>query len=119
MTDTMYHGKAGAMALHPGLCLTDDADAAAEYARYCFAAGEARLVHTVTLDLDGLTVVEVDGYDRDANWAPGDGGEYTDADVIVYIDETIGGNSHTTWRLMSPAALAAVTVGSATDVEEI
>lgn len=119
MSETMFHGKAGALELHRGLCLTDEADIAAEYARYGYAGSEARLVYAITVDLDNLTVAEVDGYDRDENWAPGDDHQYADADVIVYTDETIGGNAHTTWRLMSAAALAAVTIGPATDAEKL
>jgi hypothetical protein len=111
----MYHGNDGGLALHEGLCLTDDPDVASDYAIY-WAAGTR--IHTVHLDLTGLRVVEVDGYDRDANIAPGDAmaTPVDGADVLVYEDETVRGQRHTTWRLMTPAALAAVRHVSTTDL---
>lgn len=115
----MYHGKAGDLELHPGLCLTDDFDIAADYAIYG-SFGDGKAVHTVEIDLTGLTVVEVEDFDRDENFAAGD--DYTafgGADIIVYKDETIRGQAHTTWRLMSDAALAALRPVSTTDTEEL
>lgn len=110
-----YHGSADELALHPGFCVTEDEDIAAEYGTYA-SSSEGR-VHEVEIDLDGLTVVELaEGHNWDANVAPGDGGEtYTDedgnpADVIVFADATAYGKQHETYRLMTPAAVAAVTL---------
>jgi hypothetical protein len=114
MTETMYHGNGDELALHEGLCLTDDARIAAEY-----AYGDGGVVHTIEVDLTGLAVCEVEGYDRSENSAPGDDLTQWDADVIVYTDETINGRPHRTWRLMSAAALAAVRHVATTDAEEI
>lgn len=116
MTETMYHGNGSRLALHTGLCLTDDLRSARDYASYDHADG---VVHTVEVDLHGLRVVEVDGFDRDENLAAGDDFTAFDADVIVYTDETITGRAHRTWRLMSDAALTAVTLTATTDAEEL
>ncbi len=115
MTETMYHGNAGKLGLHTGLCLADDPDIAYDYAAATAGGYDLRYVHTVELDLDGLRVVEVAGYDRDDNVAPGDGDDTYGADVMVYDDETITGRAHRTWRLMTPAALAALTHTSTTE----
>lgn len=112
----MYHGKDGDLVLHEGICFTDDEDIAANYAVY-LSAGTA--VHVVAIDLSGLSVVEVDGYDRDENVAPGDGGDTYGADVIIFDDEAVNGQAHRTWRLMTPAALAAVTVTGCLDTEDM
>lgn len=115
MTETMYHGnRAETLALHQDLCLADDDRIAAEY-----AYGDGGTVHTVEINLTGLWVVEVDGFDRDDNFAPGDDHTEFEADVLVFDDETINGQPHRTWRLMSDAALAAVSIIGATDAEEI
>lgn len=115
----MWHGKSGALALHPGVCLAGTREVAANYALYG-AYGPDRLVHGVEGDWAGLRVVELDGgYDRDANVAPGDTGEYPDADVIVYDDETPSGQYHRTWRLMTPAAVATARHTASLDAEEV
>jgi hypothetical protein len=103
----MYHGNYESTAvLHPGLCLTDDDDLARDYGR-----GSRGRLHALDVDLAGLTVADLaDGYDHDENTAPGDDGQGFGADVIVFWDETDAGRRHRTWRLMTPAALAAVTV---------
>ena len=106
---TYYHGShTGALILHVGLCVTDDADAAASYAQ-----GEA--VHGISLDMSGLRVVEVDGYDYDEDEAPGDRDALElalalSADVVMYNDADLRGPEHMTWRLLTPAALASVVV---------
>jgi hypothetical protein len=118
---TVYHGSAGELTLHLGLCLTGN-QAAADYARY--ASSEGR-VHEVELDLDGLTVVELDeGHDWDANTAPGDNGEdYRDqagdiADVIIFTDATATGRQHVTYRLMTDKALAAAAAAGCQMLED-
>lgn len=104
MTMTAWHGNhEGTLTLHVGLCLTDDDEAARHYGRRGF-------VHRAELNLAGLTVLDIDGYDHDANAAPGDHGEDYGADVIVFWDETDCARRHETWRLMTPAALAALAV---------
>jgi len=104
----MYHGShneiMGTHAAHVGLCITDSLSSAQTY------AGRWGVVYAVELDLDALDVVEVEGYDHDSDEAPGDSGEYPDADVIVYEDEDERGQSHTTWRLVSARAVAACTL---------
>jgi hypothetical protein len=117
MTLTMHHGTScGTLPLHEGVCLADDEGPAAEYA---LSAHGTHLVHTVTLALDGLEVLEVDGYDHDGNTAPGDDGEGYGADVIIFDDETPHQHRHVTYRLMTPAALAAVTVTGTRGAEDI
>lgn len=118
MTQTMYHGNADEITLHAGLCLAGDEDIAADY-----ATGFDGRVHEVELNLDGLTVVELDeGYDWDSNTAPGDGGEtYADeagnvADVIIFADGTASGRRHETYRLMTGKALAGATVTGCTEL---
>ncbi len=115
----MYHGTHEALALHEGLCLALEADVAAAYARQNVLPGETPTVHTVEVALDGLRVVEVPGYDRDLNYAPGDEDEdvYDDVDVLVYADEDVHGRQHTTWRLMTERALAAARVVTSRPVE--
>lgn len=110
----MFHGNHEAgITLHPGLCLTDDDDAARDYGR-----GSRGWVHALDVDLDGLTVTETDGYDHDANEAPGDYDLSLGADIIVFWDETDDARRHQTWRLLTPAALAAVTVTGSERTEE-
>lgn len=104
----MFHGSSSpVLALHEGLCLTDDDDRARDYAAAAFGA---HWLHEVSLDLDGLVVIDVeDGWDRDEAVAAGDHGDVPGADVLVYQDESPHNHRHCTWRLMTPAALAAVT----------
>ncbi len=113
---TMYHGTSSAtLPVHAGLCLTGDRDHAADYAAACYGT---RYIHEVAIDLTGLTVRDLDaGYDRDANDAPADAdpADFPGADVIVFADETPAGHRHTTWRLLTPAALAAITTITTTE----
>lgn len=114
----MFHGSSSqTVALHDGLCLTDEDDAARDYAN---AAYGTHYLHTVTIDLAVLTVTEIEGdWDRDENTAASDfGGGYDGADVIVYDDETPMNRRHVTYRLMTRAALAAVTVTGTSDAED-
>jgi len=110
----MYHGSSSQTpALHEGLCLAEDDDAARDYA---FAACQAHYLHTVDIDLTGLVVIDAPGdWDRDENTAASDFGGSYGADVIVYDDETPVNRRHVTYRLMTPAALAAVTVTGTCD----
>lgn len=105
----MYHGSGDHIEIHPGLCLTDDLDAAENYALQWDLLGTP-MIATVHLDLTGLRVVEVDAYNRDHNHAIGDNDLTIDADVIVYDDEDHYGNTHRTWRIISPAAVDACQV---------
>lgn len=98
-----FHGAHTAYTLHLGQCWTDEADIADSY------AGRNGVIMEATIDLSGLDMVEVDGYDRDADEAPGDMDvDAFDCDVIVYDDEDMFGTQHTTWRLVSERAVAAV-----------
>lgn len=93
-----------------GWCLTNDETAAAHYAR---AGGT---IAVVELNMAGLVEVMVDGYDRVENETPADNMAFRaawaagGADVLTYDDETDGGRQHTTWRLVSDAAIAACRV---------
>jgi len=102
----LYHGShnriMGTGAAHVGICLTDDYDVACRYAT------QRGTVYVAEISFADLVVVEVDGYDRDSDVAPGDDGEYPEADVLVFEDEDERGNWHMTWRLVSDAAVAAV-----------
>lgn len=112
----MYHGAHTRFTAHIGLCLTDDDDAARCYATQG-AAGE---LATVDVDMSALTVVEVEGYDRDENRAVGDDDEaVANADVIVFDDEDPSGwRQHRTWRLMSQRAVDAMTIESVVNMTE-
>lgn len=105
----MFHGAHRSFASHLGLCLTDDEDVARTY-------GSRGELATVSLDLSSLTVVEVAGYDRETNEAPGDRESdraalvAAGADVLVFDDEDERGRSHRTWRLVSERAIAALVV---------
>lgn len=110
---TMYRADRNADRLATpaeGWCLTDDEARAERYGR----AGAT--LATIDIDLDGLTVVEVAGYDRDENETPADSAAFRaaraaeGADVLVYEDEDESGRQHTTWRLVSDRAVAACRV---------
>lgn len=107
----MYHGAHTRFSVHQGLCLTDDAMAAGHYA----CEGE---VATMDVDLSGLRLVEIDGYDPETNTAPGDDGNDHGADVLIYADSDPNGWTHRTWRLMSAAAVARITVVSVVDASD-
>ena len=119
MTNTaQYHGRhTGDFEAHVGLCLTPDFEAAWDYAGRGMRPGT---VVRVALDLDGLTVVEVDGYDHDADTAPGDSdpgalAAKLGADVILYEDETQMAREHVSYRLLTARAVAAVTIEALVD----
>ena len=116
---TVHHGSSSdTLPVHPGLCLTEDEDSAADYARSAFGT---HYVHEAALNLDGLTVIDADGdWDRDENTAASDlGGDYDGADIITYDDETPMNRRHVTYRLMTPAALAALTAVRVRDAMDI
>lgn len=108
-----------------GLCLAagghDDGYAAAS--RYARRAG-GEWVHEVSVDLDGLVVreLEVDAAEllRTGDDYPCDHARERLAlvaagvDAVVYSDEVLG-VAHRTVRLLSPRALAAVTIVGAFD----
>jgi hypothetical protein len=109
----MYHGAHTRFALHVGQCFTDSAASAARY------AGTRGTIAAVTIDFDGLVVVEVDGYDHDSNTAAGDDGDAQGADVLVYDDADESGRWHRTWRMMTARAVSAVTVDKTVAVDDI
>ena len=90
-----------------GLCLTQCELSAGDYGGNIFP---------LWLNLDGLRVVDANHLvDRENQNYPGDRNpcelaSEIDADVIFYDDETCRGRSHDTWRLLTPAAVAAVEV---------
>lgn len=113
----MFHGSSSqTLDLHQGLCFTDDEDSARDYAN---AAYSTHMLHTADINLTGLTLTEISGdWDRDENTAASDfGGGYDGADIIVYDDETPMNRRHATYRLMTPAALAAVTIVASSDAD--
>ena len=96
----LFHGtNNAALVMHAGLCLTDDAEIAAEYGAH---------VHEVEVDGDTL-LVETIPEDRDEMVYPGDRASELAAwaargfALIQYLDETTSGTQHTTWRLTSAA----------------
>ena len=123
MTETLalYHGTYTTdMVLHQGLCLADDWGAASRYAdQYRDCGDDTPAVHTVELDLTGLTVVELPqswdsqpetaGQDA-ARFADADSDAYPDVDVLVYTDHALGLDQMTTYRLLTDRALAQVTI---------
>ena len=113
MTTTGYHGTGAALTAHVGLCITDDEIAAAHYAMV--NDSQAPTVHGVTLDTTDLTVTEVE-YDYDATEPVLDG---CTTDVAEYVDCDEQGRTHRTWMLLTPAAVAALTVTTATPADEI
>jgi len=118
---TLYHGctttTANALtqgeAFRLGTCFTESAVAAATYAY------NGSLVE-VEIDLSGLIVTEVAGYDRDSDTAPGDRGlsEFAGIDIIVYEDEDLHGREHTTYRIISERALERVRIIDKHDSED-
>ncbi len=118
---TFFHGtRSETLSAHIGLCLTPDQDAAARYAR------RSGTVYEVAISLDSLTVldVEVAQSDIDENNWPGDSDESVaalvaqGADVVRYTDMDEQGYTHTTLRLLTPAAVAAVSGIAALAEEE-
>lgn len=114
---TLYHGAHTAYALHIGQCYTDCRDSANDYRQ------GAGVLAAIEIDLDGLTVVEVAGYDHDSDEAPGDRNpavlaEELGADVVVYSDETVMARQHQTWRLLTQRALDAISNTEEQDDEE-
>ena len=110
-TLTLFHGTDhDNLPLHTGLCLADDEDAAGTY---------GKTIHEVELDLDGLTVEEVDidlaAVKRDGEDYPADSASdratylARGVDIIVYsdiADRLGGGAEHLTYRILSDRALA-------------
>lgn len=107
----MFHGAHTKFTAHVGLCITDDAACALNYA----CKGELAVG---TIDLTGLRVVEVEDYNHDANEAPGDNGDARGADVLTFRDADPNNRMHTTWRLMSDAAVARFAVAFVVDAAE-
>jgi hypothetical protein len=100
----VYHGShnnlLGTGSAHEGMCFTESIDSAESYGSEIY-----------TLDLDGLTIVECDGYDREENYAPADSSAYRskfDCDVIKYDDEDEHGRQHTCYRILSARAIERV-----------
>jgi len=97
----LFHGTDNeSLVMHAGLCLTDDAEIAAEYGAN---------VHEVEVEGDTL-LVAISAADRDMVVYPGDrkaelAGWAADGYALVrYLDETCSGTQHTTWRLCSVAS---------------
>lgn len=110
----MYHAKSTdrALTLRTGICLCFDAATARHYGPHVWAIEIA--------DEMLESAVEAPAYDRDTDTAPGDslgrGGalvsdwdEIDDHDVIEFDDESPCGRRHRTVRLLTDAALEAVT----------
>lgn len=110
---TLWHGTDhDALPVHAGLCLADDEDAAGTYGEQVFE---------VELDIDGLTIEEVEidlrsikrnGEDYPADTAS-DRARFIarGVDVLVYsdiADRRGGGSEHLTYRILSDRALARI-----------
>ena len=105
---TLYHGAARKAKPHIGQCWTPELWAAEAYARMAAAPADGHIT-AIAISLSGLTVEDVAAYDHDSDDAVGDYDEYDgDADIIRYDDEDDSGSEHTTYRLMSRAAVDAV-----------
>lgn len=105
-----YHGTAASdLAAYIGLCITDDETAAEHYAE-CNVDSDDQTptVLTVDIDTDTLTVETVD-YDYDACEPILNG---VTADVAQYQDCDEQGRTHTTWMLLTPAAIAATEIAA-------
>ena len=103
---TLYHGShnnmMGTGKAHEGMCFVDSIDIAENYGNTMFS-----------LDIDGLDIVEVDGYDREENTAPADSEEFRakyvgECDLLMYEDEDVNGNAHTCYRVISDRAIELV-----------
>ena len=108
-----YHGGHSGFSLHNGQCFV------AEPARalaYCGSLRRNAAIASVDIDLDALTVEECDGYNHDEDETPSDCPEYRarfaarGVDVLVYDDEDERGQTFRCYRLISDAAIEAVTV---------
>lgn len=117
-TETLYHGShrnTHGLVVHTGLCLTLDDSAAVHY------AGRDGATYEVEIDLSGLTVREVPGYDHDTNDCPADHDDFCErmaaegADVLRYEDEDERGRRHECYRLISDRALAAIITSTTYD----
>ena len=101
-SETYYHGTRNILAIYAGICLTTSERSAGTYG----AISES------TIDLDGLVVRSIAGYDRNANTAAGDRAAEIAAlvaegvDAITYDDEDEMGRQHDCLRLLSDRALA-------------
>jgi hypothetical protein len=117
MKKVLYRGTGSETDRGLGTCWATSIRTAASYVG---GAGDEAVVLEAELDLAGLEVVEVDGYDRDDNWAPGDDGDFErwGADVLVFEDEDPFGRPHWTWRLVSNKAVAALDVVDVWPVRE-
>jgi hypothetical protein len=106
MTETYYHGTRRAYLAYAGICLTTSERSAKTYGA----------VHELTIDLDGLTVREVSGYDRETNTASADSAADLAAlvadgvDVLVYDDEDEMGRQHDCIRIISQRAIDRLTL---------
>jgi hypothetical protein len=103
----LYHGTkdSGDWKPHIGLCLTKDCDTAESY------AGKYKKGKVIEFSFrdDDLNIVEVDGYDRDEDFSPGDDGVFPDdADIIYFEDEDMDGYEHVTYRVASNKALEVI-----------
>jgi len=97
----LYHGTNNAnLVMHAGICLTDDAEIAAEYGAN---------VHEVEVFGEALRV-EVCAADRDMVVFPGDRKSELVAwaaagwSMVRFADETCSGSQHETWRLTMAVA---------------
>lgn len=93
-----------------GTCLTESERVASHYAPEALGGR----LWEIEVDMDGLTVVDVPGYDHDENLTPADDDEFRaryaaeGADVLRYRDEDDRGETFDCYRLVSARALAAV-----------
>lgn len=103
----VFHGShAGTKEGFIGICLTESPMSAWVYG----GRASAQSIMITSLCLAGLQVKEVNGYNRDDNDAPGDDGNTHGADVLIFDDEDEDGREHTTYRLMTQAAVDALTI---------
>lgn len=106
---TFYHGTDN-LALHMGICLTEDERAAANYA----TEKNDGQVYELAADLTGLVGVEVEyNYDEGEAVIPED----LVADYATFVDCDMWNRDHDTTMLLTEAAVARVEVVGVLEVE--
>lgn len=113
----MYHGG-NPTAPHEGMCLTDNLFSAVGYAE----KNAACTVLEIEVDWDAVTVGAGEGFEHDGNgtWsAPSDTDLTSDTDIIEFDDQGMNFEAHTTWRLMTAAAVAATRIVAVHEVDDL
>lgn len=109
----LYHGSREKFALAIGQAFSNNEEIAKSY------AGSRGMVMEIEIDLHGLEVQKIAGFDRESNNPSNDSADSrTQADVLVYDDVDPTGKPHRSWRIMSEDALRAVRIVKVEDNTE-